>query len=137
MVVSLHRVASTWAERFAIGGLVIFSLLLVQLTIWKESQLFWMDVGGYPLWLREAVRTFYYPYLFFLLAYAFMLCRSVLGRFLRSFGFCRVWLLLLAALVIIADSLGLLVANNFINLIEDRPLHYHSPIELPVVNEDF
>ncbi len=137
MAVKLQYTRSTWAERFAIGGLLVFSLLLVQLTIWKESQLFWMDVGGYPIWLRQSVQTLYYPYLFFVLACAAMLCRSVMGRLFQSFQLCKAWLLLVAALAIISGSLGLLVANNLINLVNDRPLHYHRPIESPVVNGDF
>jgi hypothetical protein len=137
MAVKLQYTRSTWTERFAIGGLLVFSLLLVQLTIWKESQLFWMDVGGYPIWLRQTVQTLYYPFLFLVLAYAAMLCRSVVGRFFRSFQVCKTWLLLGAALVILSGCLGLLVANNLINLVNDRPLHYHPPIESSAVDEDF
>lgn len=129
MALKIEYTASTWTERLAIGGLVVFSLLLAQLTMWKEDELFWLNVGGYPLWLRQSLQEIYYPYLFFVLATAAMLCRSVMGRFFRSLKFCRAWFLLVFALVIIFGSLALLCANNFINLIESRPLHYHSPIE--------
>ena len=129
MALRIQYAKSSWTERLAIAGLLLFSAMLVQLTMWKESDLFWMNIGGYPLWLRQLVQALYYPYLFFVLTVAAMLLRSVVGRFFRTFKFCKAWFALLFALIVISGSLGLLVANNMINLIENRPLHYDFPVE--------
>ncbi len=106
-------------------GLLIFALLLAQMTLWKESELFWLNIGGYPIWLRDCVRTLYYPYLFFVLTTSAFIFRSLTGRFLRTFRYSRIWLVFLLCLIVIVSCLGLLVANNLINLVESRPLHYH------------
>ncbi|MEM1223901.1 MAG: hypothetical protein AAGH40_14205 [Verrucomicrobiota bacterium] len=127
MALRISYAPSTWTERLAIAGLVVFALILVQITTWKESEIFWMNIGGYPLWLRDCVHTLYYPYLLFVLTFALMLSRSVIGRFFRDLKVRKAWLVLFLAWIIICGSLGLLVTNNLINLIESRPLHYHDP----------
>lgn len=127
MALSIRHSPSNWTERLAIGALLGLVLFLVQLTSWKESDLFWMNAGGYPLWLRECVRSLYYPYLLFVLALGLTITRSVLGRFLHDLSFRRAWGLLVLSWILIFAALGLLLANNLINLIESRPLHYHPP----------
>lgn len=101
---------------------------LIRLTLWKENQFFWMDLGGYPLWLRDSVRFLYYPYLFFTATTLCVVTRSVMGRLFRQFAYRRVWVLLLFTWVLFFSNCGLLVANNIVNILSDRPLHYHDPI---------
>lgn len=129
MALIIRHSPSLWTERLAIVGLLFFSLVHTQLTIWKETEIFWLDVGGYPIWLREVVKTLYYPYSLFLITAALMITRSVCGRFLRELRVHRVWVLLAISLLIMSGSFGLLVANNLINVIEGRPVHSHVPKE--------
>jgi hypothetical protein len=129
MAMSLTRRPSNWFERLAIAGCCIFVLGLIRLTLWKENEYFWLNAGGYPIWLRDSVRFFYYPYFFFTAATLCVVTRSALGRFVRQLDYHRVWLVLLAAWIIFFSNCGLLVANNIENIWKDQPLHHHDPIE--------
>jgi hypothetical protein len=126
MALTIGHKGASWGERFAIGSLLVLVVFFAQLTMWKESDLFWLNLGGYPLWLRECVRTLYYPYLLFLLALVLIITRSALARFFRDSKYRKLWSLLVLAWVVLSGSIGLLVANNVINLLESRPLHYNS-----------
>jgi hypothetical protein len=130
MGMSLKRSPSRWFERIAIAGCCVFVIALLRLTLWKEDEFFWYNLSGYPIWLRESVRLFYYPYLFFTAMSLSIVTRSVLGRFIRSLSYSRVWALLLAAWILFFCNCGLLLANNIKNLWSDLPLHHHDPIEL-------
>jgi hypothetical protein len=129
MGTSLKRSPSQWFERVAILGCCLFVLGLIRLTLWKENEFFWLNLGGYPIWLRECVRLFYYPYLFFTAASLCVVTRSILGRFIHQFTYSRVWILLLITWVLFISNCGLLVANNLKNLWSERPFHYHDVIE--------
>ncbi|MGB0744645.1 MAG: hypothetical protein ACPGSB_08970 [Opitutales bacterium] len=124
----VNFVRSTVHERLEIAGLLISSMGLVQLTLWKESEVFWLNLGGYPIWLRESVKALYYPYLFFVLSFALIVTRSVIGRLYEDFRLRRAWFLLLVSWIIIFSSLGLLLANNLNNLMEGRSIHYHDTV---------
>lgn len=126
---SFTRRHSSWFERLAVAGCCIFVVGLIRLTLWKEDQYFWLNAGGYPIWLRDSVRFLYYPYLFFTTATLCVVTHSVLGRFIRELAYRRVWIALLLAWILFFSNCGLLVANNLVNLLEDKPLHYHDPIE--------
>jgi hypothetical protein len=110
-------------------SMLIFALCIGVLTVLKEPPAFWTNAGGYPVGLRHFVLEFYY---LLLLAYLGIL----LGLTLRGVGLlfrndCAAALLFFAALMpawlVTFLSIGLLVANNAVNLIEGRPLHYHAP----------
>ena len=125
MVDLLGRSKSTWTERLAIAGLLVASIVLLRLTFWKENELFWLDVGGYPLWLRQSVESLYYPYLLTVVMSAATVCWSFAIRFCRTLMLSRAWFVLFAALLLIAVSMTLLVSNNVDNFINGRPVHYH------------
>ncbi|MGZ0655031.1 hypothetical protein ACWPKO_14535 [Coraliomargarita sp. W4R53] len=127
---SLTHRPSQWWERIAILGCCLFVIGLIRLTLWKENQFFWLNIGGYPIWLRESVRFAYYPYLLFTAMSLCIVTRSVIGRFIRQLMYCRAWVLLLAAWILFFSNCGLLVANNVKNIWADKPLHHHEPIEL-------
>ncbi|MFT4900756.1 MAG: hypothetical protein ACI81V_000022 [Lentimonas sp.] len=116
---------STWTERFAIAMTFVFCCILVRLTVWKESELFWLDLGGYADWQREALRTLYYPYLLFTLSATLILSWSAVCAFFRTFRLRRVWALLVLCWALFLGAIGLLFANNLTNFIEGRPVHYH------------
>lgn len=130
MAMSLERRPSHWCERIAIAGCCVFVIALIRLTMWKENELFWLNLGGYPIWLRECVHILYYPFLFFTAMSLCIVTRSVLGRFIRQFVYSRSWSLLLVAWILFFSNCGLLVANNVKNLWSDRPLHHHDLIGL-------
>ncbi len=105
---------------FLNGGWIVVTLL-------KETPSFWTNAGGYPLFLRDAMQLYYYPTLYLIVvvqigltaffAYALKQQQSMLGILgLLSLG--PSWLLLLICGAI-------LTANNFSNLLSDRPLHWH------------
>ena len=108
-----------------LAAMMIAGLLLP--FVWlREDQRFWTNAGGYPLWLRDLVLVAYYPLLLLygsLLAFLswLLLCRPV--RSVRLFyGQAMVLTLLWAVLALVAV---LMLANNFANLIDGRPLHAH------------
>jgi hypothetical protein len=127
---SLIYQPSHWCERLAIVGCCFFVFGLIRLTLWKETELFWLNIGGYPIWLRDCVRFVYYPYLLFTTMTLCIVTRSVLGRLIRQLVYHRVWALLIVAWILFFSNCGLLVANNVINLWSAQPLHHHDPIEL-------
>lgn len=116
-----RRVAELFATIFAF----LCSIALVQLTLWKESELFWIDAGGYPLWLRDTVRTLYYPYLFFICSATIILSRSIFSRVFKERKIHKTFYLLTLTWIVFFSCLGLLLANNLINLLENKPIHYH------------
>ncbi len=92
--------------------------ILLALAVLRESQAFWLNSGGYPVWLRELVESGFYPYL---------LCLSVLhwscwpGRSKSLWnwtlwGFCTfLW----------GVSILWFSWNNLENLFSGRGLHEH------------
>lgn len=92
------------------------------MTVLKETPSFWRDAGGYPAGLRQFVLDLYYPITAgLLIAGLFQLGGIVLGG-QRSRAAVVVTLVFF---VVLAAGLGLLVANNVVNLMEGRELHAH------------
>lgn len=118
---SLVFVAATLANLLLLGVLFWFVHL-------KEQPLFWRNDGGWPVWLRELVLIFFYPLtgieLSLLLVLTWTGCQCVgashrlmvarIGGLVVSWGF---FLLVMS----------ILVTNNVINLLENRPMHWHGP----------
>lgn len=92
----------------------------------KEQPLFWRNIGGWPVWLREMVHIFFYPLLglefiallFFSLATVHWIGQ---GHLHPGAGIAMVFLLWALLLTVIA----IVIANNLVNLMEGRPLHWH------------
>lgn len=125
MAIKIEHKPSRWSERFAIVFALLLCALLVRLTLWKESEIFWLAIGGYPIWQRRLVELLYYPYMLFTLLALLALSWSAILRLITQLQVKRVWLLLLFAWVVFGSCLGLLFANNLLNYIQGRPIHYH------------
>ena len=95
--------------------LLLMTLLLAQLVIWREMDEFWMNAGGYPIWLREFVLFTFYPYLFFVLIVAITLTSSIVKYFFTHLRFYGYEIVLASAWVVILACLSLMLANNIIN----------------------
>lgn len=119
----LAKTGYLWAGLMAFitnAGILILTLL-------KETPLFWLDVGGYPIWLRAFVLNFYYPLLAvvvlsFLLFGVFLLMAALQRRYMEILGYvCAI----APGAALFLVSIGILIANNIANLMQGLPLHHH------------
>ncbi len=94
----------------------------VIMTALRETPIFWHNSGGYPVGLRMFVLDFYQPITAVLLLAGVWRGLALLrpnGSARRNIGLTLIlWTLLML-------GIGLMAANNMINLIEGRPLHWH------------
>jgi hypothetical protein len=101
-------------------------MLLVWFAMLRENPVFWTNVGGYPVWLRDLVLLTYLP-----LFVGTGLGLSVLSmicflRVCRSRRFFIVEsLVLLTCWGLLATSGYIALANNVRNFIDGRDLHEH------------
>lgn len=112
------------ARRAVLAGSLALAVaaLWLGMTVLKETPSFWRNAGGYPVGLRQFVLDLYYPITAgLLIAGLFQLSAIVFGG-QRSRAVVVVTLVFFAVL---AAGLGLLVANNVVNLMEGRELHAH------------
>jgi len=106
------------------------SILLFYFVLLRESPVFWMNIGGYPLWLRDVVEITYYP-LFFLNLGILISLSSLLFSYPPI---SRTIMWIEAGMIsFLWGCFGIIfvmnVANNVCNLMEGRPLHgghYHA-----------
>ncbi len=104
---------------------LVFATLVFGMAWLKETPIFWRNVGGYPLWLRELVLEGFYPSLVMLTILLLLITVSFLTRpskgllcLVESFFTISTWVVFLSAGAVV-------VTNNVSNLIEGRPLHAH------------
>lgn len=126
-----YHAPSTWLERIVVLLCLSGCFVLMQLTVWKENEYFWTLSGGYSNWLRDLVLFFYYPYILGLIIGLLVVSRSILGKLFRQRSLNRCVLILLFAWVVFFSSIALLLANNLLNFMEGKPIHYHQPIVQP------
>ena len=96
-------------------------------TVLKETPIFWRNIGGYPVDLRELVLATYFP----VLAVNFVLCCAATAFFRRkcvlSGGFSVNSLtMLLLFWSIWFLNVGLLLANNIRNFMQGSAFHFHA-----------
>lgn len=127
----MHDPRSPVAALMPGTGAAGLALLLVNsgFTVLKETPVFWRDIGGYPVALRELVLAGYYP----LLGFNILLCLLFTGLAARDYGLrarCSWWAVSAGALMWLMLSLNIawLTANNVENLLNGRQLHYHTPL---------
>ena len=101
-------------------------LLWLGATVLRETSVFWRNEGGYPVGLRHLVLDTYYPFSVVLVLGCVFSATLVLRRPQTQPRHSIVgWL-------VVAFGLGLgiagCVANNVSNLMEGRPLHWHSAL---------
>lgn len=106
--------------------LIVASLGWLAMTVLRETPAFWRNAGGYPVGFRMFVLDFY-PFVTAALLLAGARWAWALFRAERH---SRLQVgLTLAFLALLTLGLGLMVANNVVNLIEGRPLHSHPNLE--------
>lgn len=128
---SRYHHPSTWLDRVAVFGCLIGAFILMQLTAWKENEYFWTLSGGYDIWLRDLVHFLYYPFLLGQIIALVITSKSLIGKLYKRRSINRCLMILFFAWVVFFSSLALLVANNLLNFLEGRPIHYHDPIMQP------
>jgi len=112
------------------AGLALTALGLAVLAgaVLRETSLFWRNVGGYPVELRDLVLINFYP------AYALYFFGLIFGsgvawqllRARRRRGGILLLVCMLNWLLFTAIT-TMVLWNNVENLLEGRPLHYHAP----------
>jgi hypothetical protein len=104
------------------GALVFAATVWLAMTVLRETPRFWRDEGKYPVGLRIFVLDFYPLLTAILVLFAFWRAYSLFRKGrpspTRMFLTLVFWALL-------ATGIGLRIANNVINYMEDRPLHAH------------
>jgi len=98
--------------------LLLGQFLLLFFAVLREFQPFWLNSGGYPLWLRQLVQTGFYPYLAFLSLLHWI---SWPGRSKSLWK----WMLWGVSTLVWVISLLWFSWNNLENLFSGRGLHDH------------
>lgn len=104
----------------------VLGIVLIGFAVLREKPEFWTYAGGYPILLRDIVRWTFTPLYFgsvLVLLGLSMVCFAKLCRSLSFF----VWesMLLLVCWSLLATSGVIAFKNNFINILNDAPLHEH------------
>ena len=98
-------------------------LIWLAATVLRETPMFWRNEGGYPVGLRALVRDAYYPATAALVLVCLVGIASVVRRAQRLSRACVIaWFVLVGCLGL---GLAMAGANNVVNLLEGRPVHYH------------
>ena len=114
------------------AGFIVFGLALLTgggFLLWfsflRETHSFWLNAGGYPIFLRDLVLIFYYPLL--ILSAIGTLTLTVMAFFKKCmpFGFmCLEGMFILGCWSLVIGSMKISLTNNIENLWNGRPLHY-------------
>lgn len=99
---------------------------LLAMAVLRETPQFWLNAGGYPVWLRALVQMVFYPGLAVSLFLTAGVTMSVFraGRAGQRVG-AGFWLLWLAQMSLFLAALTIMGWNNVHNLFDNEPLHYH------------
>ncbi|WP_309387750.1 hypothetical protein [Cerasicoccus frondis] len=120
-----------FALQMLIGGAFTVSFLAlnlvgIALTVLKETPEFWINAGGYPVWLREWVLESYYPGLIAVVSAQTVATIACIHAFIKRHSgtalLCLLGLTLCWFVTVV--TLGVLVANNLWNLLNNQPLHW-------------
>ncbi|MBB5350454.1 hypothetical protein HNR46_000678 [Haloferula luteola] len=105
--------------------------LLTTAVILKEQPLFWRNAGGYPIWMRDTVRIFFWPFLIIFTGCLGMWSTWLLGAAANR-G--RSWGSSVTAVTGFWAALGglmfYMVWNNLENVTDGHHWHYHNPSSL-------
>jgi hypothetical protein len=108
-------------------ALFVCECVLLWFSYLRETHSFWLNSGGYPIFLRDMVFVFYYP----------LLALSIVGLVVLTVGallnlripivfICFEALIIIGCWALLIGSMTVSFSNNFENLWEGRPLHYKS-----------
>ena len=124
---SRGRIAANPGPLLAVVFINLALLSLLGIFSWlREQPLFWRNIGGWPIWLRDLVWLLFYPVL--LLEIAFLLTLTAAAARCVNLrcpyqGLALVSLVLLWSLWLVI--MLIVVWNNLENLVYGRPLHWH------------
>ena len=121
--------AGFWGALAAGVALTALGLVVLAGALFRETSLFWRNVGGYPVELREFVLACFYP--LFAIYFSGLIFGSIVGwqllfRVRRPSGGILLLVCMLNWLLLTAIT-TMVLWNNIENLMEGRPLHYHAP----------
>ena len=124
---SRGRIAASPGPLLATAFINLVLLSLLGVFSWlREQPLFWRNIGGWPLWLRDLVWLLFYPVLMLEIAFLLTLTAGVarcISLRCPYQGPAIVILILLWGLWLVI--MILVVWNNVENLLYGRPLHWH------------
>ncbi len=114
------------------AGLLVFGILmfvcscfLLWFSFLRETHSFWLNSGGYPIFLRDFVLLFYYPLLTLSTLGVMGLTIAALQIPRMPVGFmCFEGLVIIGCWALLIGSMSVSFTNNFENLGGGRPLHY-------------
>ena len=120
--------AVSWLFHAVNAVMLPFLLVMVML---RETDLFWTNAGGYPMWVRESVRYAFWPLLGIELVFLVLWTLAIVVQ-------CKAdgrghWLMKLAAAfgwMFFAAILTVALWNNVENLMQGRDLHHHDPVKM-------
>ena len=89
---------------------VFLGWILVMAEILRETPEFWTNAGGYPVWMRDAARDWFFPLLLLGVGNLAGLCWLALSLPARPWSEVRkqlVWILAIAAMLVLTVCIGL------------------------------
>ncbi|GAA5481383.1 hypothetical protein Hsar01_00592 [Haloferula sargassicola] len=108
--------------------LVLGLLVLTAGIVLKEQPLFWRNIGGYPVWLRDLVRIFFWPWLGICVAGLGSWSAWILGATAqRGRGFAAATWAAAGFWTTFGCLMVYMTWNNLGNVIDGREWHYHAP----------
>lgn len=114
--------AAWWMD---VLGLLCLIAILIGMGWLRETPLFWRNEGGWPVWLRDVVRWTFWP---LLLCVVLRLAWRTLRTLLRPGPNPRHLLVqipvLMALWLLLGGVTGFVLANNMVNVLEGRPMHF-------------
>ncbi len=99
-------------------------------TVLKENPLFWRNAGGYSVALRQGVLLWYYPLLAVNTLISIVYSGLAAGARQRLLSQSSILAIGVAVLLwaMLFLNIGLLIANNVENVLNGKPVHYHSAL---------
>jgi hypothetical protein len=122
-----HAHLATGCPVMILSPVLLLLLAVTGFFAWlRETPMFWLNAGGYPVWLRDMVYDWFFPCyglsLLLLCAWQFFVLQSVLRArwtvipgFVSSLFFWGIFCLITC----------IVAANNIVNLANGRGLHDH------------
>lgn len=125
---NIRRPPSSHAPLLTSGAVINLLILVILITFsyLREEPLFWMNEGESPIWLRDLVASYYYPFLLLELLLLSAFSGFSIHHLSSRSSSASLAVILLPMLwglyfLVIVNS----VFNNLENLFLGRPLHWH------------
>ncbi|MFT7685266.1 MAG: hypothetical protein ACI9FB_000609 [Candidatus Azotimanducaceae bacterium] len=112
------------ADVFWTSVLSLLIIMLMAMALLKEDPVFWGSAGGWPVWLRDFVRSTFYPLFFFELLSLLIFSAQVFVNVRVGRGNRLTMIILRFLWVLLAIVVGIVMKDNIENLFEGRALHW-------------